>query len=502
MRLKKILWIVSASIVAVVMSIIGQWIPAQAQTALNWSTPARIPGLRDSNIDPVILPDSEGSLHVFHSQSIAGDLSILYIRWSIQQGWSNLVDIITSPQGDARIYGVHLDDEGWLHLVFFGGDDLSASMYYSRAPAANASKSSYWSKPLLIGGGAITPSNAAMLGTDDGLLVVAYSGNLKGNGFYYVLSQDGGESWSSPEAMYFTNNDQLWPFGLRLTQGQGNRIYAAWSLRGETGNSTQINFAYFDTESLAWSAHQTLATVTDFTADEPEIIEHEGKLILVYNNDEPSTRWMRFSSDGGETWSNPVRLFQHVGLNGAPTMAVDGDNTLYLMFGNRIGNPAVHGVWFSQWLEDRWSQPAAVVSSPQVRVGPEGEEGFDPSYVRSAVIQGNILFAIWRHDPQAGPTNVWFSYRVLDVPAEPFRALPTIEFTPEPLVNPSATLIVTETPAVSEPDTSPALSTATSEPESQDLAQDNNPSISLMLGIGAVVMLIVLAVVIQSRRQT
>jgi hypothetical protein len=498
--MKFIVTVVRISLVcAVIFTLTSQKLIARAQVALNWATPERIPGLVDSNIDPILLADSEGTLHVFHSQPVNDNLGIFYIRWSLEQGWSNLVDVINSPRGDARIYGVHLDQDGWLHLIFFGGDDLSAHLFYTKAYVTSAAKSTAWTAPVLIGQDAMVPSNAALIGDKSGYLMAAYSGDAFGNGLYVVDSEDGGQTWNPIKPLWLTYNDHLWPYSLQFQLGSEPVIYSTWSVRNEVGLSDAIYFAKYDRESRQWSRPLKIAAAIGYQADTPSLIEYQGLLILIYHNDFPTTRWMQISKDGGVSWSRPIRLFSQVGSNGAAAIIEDSNEQLYLLFGNRIDTPSIHGVWQSEWLGDQWGQPEAVVSGPQIRVGVNGEEGFDPSFVQATVIRGNILFAQWRHDPQAGPTNLWYSYRIVNAPQRPFQALPTEIPTATATSTPAP--IATSTPEPTNIEISVSQSPTPTKPNIQPEDPSlSNPNLSIVLGIVPVGLLIVAAIAIQRWR--
>ena len=79
----------------------------------------------------------------------------------------------------------------------------------------------------------------------------------------------------------------------------------------------------------------------------------------------------------------------------------------------------------------------AIVSGPLVTVSEDGEEGFAPSFAQTVICQGNLLFISWRHDPVAGPTNIWFTYTYLDAPSLPTESvqLPTATLSPTATVS-------------------------------------------------------------------
>lgn len=392
----------------------------QSSTRYGWETPHTIPGLVDTGRDPYFVVDPAGKLHVFHSQWVGEQVAIVYSQWTVGGGWLAPVDIIVSDVGQARITGAFVDDTGMMNLIFWGGIDLDAGIFFTRAPLTEVMRSTSWPEPRLIGPDAITPTTAAIASDQHGYLVVVYAGNREGgNGLFSVVSTDYGATWTAPSPVFSTASNALWPSPLDLMVAQDGSVHAVWALADTTGNGLRIQYASLTAGEVQWSSPIILAEAVNYEADTPSIIENDGDLIVIFHNDFPTTRHMTMSVDNGETWSLPVRLFEQVGSNGPASLLLDGDNTLHMFFGNRIDASLTHGVWHSVWQGSGWSAPSAVVSGPQVLMGANGEEGFDPAEIQAVICQDNILFVAWRHDPVAGPTHIWYTYQYLDTPVLP-----------------------------------------------------------------------------------
>ena len=465
--------------------------PAQAQTfQVNpaWTYPETIPGMQDSGLSPVIITDSEGTIHAFNSQPVEGNVSIVYTHWSPQSGWSHLVDILDFPRGSARVYSGVLDQRGWLHLLFWGGNEIDANIYYIKAPAIHADKSTAWSEPVLIGPFAMDPPEVQLALDGSDRLIAIYSSNFRGNGLYTIQSDDFGETWTSPEPLFLTYKNFWWPTALYLYTAPQGQIFATWAVADERGNGKAIYFSRQDPTSHQWPQATLVAKAIEFEADTPSIIKHNGNLILIYHNEYPSTRWMRVSNDDGDTWSQPVRLFEQVGSNGAASLVIDSNNTLHMFFGNRIGDPAIHGAWHSKWLENQWSNPESLVEGQQIPIGEHGEEGFDPSFLQATVVRGNLLFVLWRHDPQAGPTNIWYAHTTVNAPEQLVVPLPTVKIvkpttTPQPTANSS----LSPTPLVSPAENGNTFQLQQASPSRTGAI---NPSATILIGIAPIALLI------------
>jgi hypothetical protein len=108
--------------------------PAAAQSIIRWSTPQRIPGYFDKTTPPYMVVDQNRTVHAMTSQKYPdGEVVIFYNRWTLEGGWTKPVDVLISPVYEARLMGVVLDKAGILHVLFFGGNDNGALMYYASA---------------------------------------------------------------------------------------------------------------------------------------------------------------------------------------------------------------------------------------------------------------------------------------------------------------------------------------------------------------------------------
>ncbi len=407
----------------IVVLILMNYNLVQADSPADWHPPEWIPGLVDSGLDPCFVIDAGGKIHVFHSQSSGNDSVILYSNFAVGVGWMEPVDIIFSDGDQIQVSGAFFDESGMINLIYWAGNELHAGIYYSKASIVDAKRAMAWSAPVLIGRNAIAPTTVSVVNNQQGGIVLVYGGNDEGNGLYSVVSNDYGQTWSLPRSFYLTNSEVQWPSALQMLLDADEMVHAVWVLSDESGNGQRIYYASLTMNEGEWNTPTILAQSFGYEADTPSIIEFNQELIVVFHNDFPTTRYMTVSSDHGESWTTPIRLFELVGSNGAADFAIDSNNILHMFFGNRDDETLRHGVWHSEWKGDHWSTPVAIVSGPQVNVNEMDEEGFDPSNVQVFVSQGNLLMVVWRHDPTAGPKHIWYSYQYLDTPKLPTQAI-------------------------------------------------------------------------------
>lgn len=468
----------------------------EAQQPAHWSPVQRIPDFEAGTWPPIMVADQNRTVHAFSSQWLGeGEdeavRAIMYNNWTLEQGWSAPVDIMLSPfKNDARLTGVFLDQKGVIHLTFFGGDGTEAYIYYTKALAKDAGRAGAWSAPFSVDLAA-DPELAVIVGDDKDNLAIIYSGKHEGYGLYMVYSTDGGDTWTDPTAMFLTYSDTLFPVVLKLSPGQSGVMHAIWDVRNSEGQGRQINYAQLNLATMQWSEPVLVGEAeSGYGILNPAVIEHEGEVFVAY-----SGIVFQYSRDGGQTWTNPVKPFRHVGVNGIMSFVEDSDDNLHFLWAQRIsGNPDIHGVWHSVWQNGRWSEPEALVSGPPI-TDREGDKAFDPFEVRAVVSQGNMLLTTWRMDPGLKGNGVWYSYLPLNTTELPVVALPT--------ALPPATLPVALAPVAQvTPTPSELVATATPKPvvDNQSTGKasvslaDNNPITPLLVGMTPVIILIAIII--------
>jgi hypothetical protein len=391
---------------------------AFSQGLQNWSPQQRIPGYSNDTEPPFLIADQNHIIHAFTSQWITtnggvSEFAIIYSRWTLDQGWTKPNDIVLSPYKHmAQILSVFLDRDGIFHLVFLGGNNTGASIYYSKASALNVDKASAWSAPVEVGEDALSPGSGAIVGDDKGKLTIVFGGTRDGNGVYGSSSSDGGSTWSNPELIFLAQSDQPVIYNLEVYLGQSGWLHAIWNDLDVRGQGKSIYYARTKIGDVQWSEPIKLAeSQSGYGVLTPAIIEYQNVVFALFNRTPQII--MRRSNDDGATWADPVVPFEdHIGVNGTLSLVVDGENELNLFFGQRIpGSPDIHGMWHAIWQTDGWSVPEPVESGPRIMTG--DNQSFDPFNARAASVD-NVLLVTWRTDPGNGVANnngVWYSFK-------------------------------------------------------------------------------------------
>ncbi len=394
--------------------------------SFGWSPAQTIPGYSLENLPPILVADQNRTVHAFTSEWLPSDgadsvRGVIYSQWSVENGWTNPIDILLSPIKEARVTDAYLDKDGFINVVFFGGDGTAGDIYYSKAPLEEASNARSWSVPIVIGENAEDPEAAVFAEDRQGYLHVIYSGKQYGNGVYVVSSKDNGETWSESMPIFLADSDAPYISLLRAIHTDSGWLHVIWNVYSVEGQGRGIYYSRSE-DGNKWSDSSLLVYAqVGLGTQTPTIIEYQDRLLAIYNLTPKIT--MRQSTDNGETWQDPAIMFpRHVGVNGTLSPVIDSNGVLHLFFGQRIpgtGDADIHGMWHSVWENNRWTEPNAVIKGPRV-VDTKGLTSFDPYDAHAVVSQGNVILVTWRTDPGDVKNNgVWFSYTVLNAPELP-----------------------------------------------------------------------------------
>lgn len=436
--------------------------PALAQR-LTWSPDERVPDYWDNTFTPYLLADQYGTVHAFASQGESDEdlrLAIVYRQWSLEGGWTDPMDVLLAPTGTAVVGGAHLDQTGMIHLMFFGEATGAASIYYSRAPATDAGRTQNWSKPEVVGEGAIHPNSSALAGDGQGNLVLIYNGNLAGNGVYAVQSTDNGTHWSEPYPIFLTYDPTLISYSLRLSMGSESLVHAAWNVVTDRGGDISVHYARFDTVRQQWSEpillEERISEPDFFGPSFPALVATDEAVVVMYNSGNPNDgeivprgrpiMRVRLSLDNGESWENARGPFPGLlGRSGEHALAVDSNQNVHAVFVQRIDTvvdgrySAIGGVWHSMLRNGQWSPP---MHNPSV---------VSPHDIHAVISRGNVLLVTWREDPGAGYRGVWYTYAIVDAPELariPLPTMPVVETNTSAHRLPSPTPMRTPTPKI------------------------------------------------------
>lgn len=459
-----------------------------------WDPPRALFETEGRASEPVVIADPSGAIHVFWAYAAPGAeeegwAQAIYHASQQDGAWSEPVDVLVSPGGRvARTHSVAADSRGYLHIVWSGGDTI----FYSRAFALEAGAAGAWVPPEAFVSGIVALEPAIAVGPDDTLYAVWTQAR---SGLMFVRSDDGGESWTTPQVLYRADsNNELARWG-RIAVDQRGRIHVVLTYTIEDPEARygrrDANLLYYlrsDDSGATWSEPFLVTPEPDF-GQINVVTLGEDVVHLVWNGRAGRHgRYHRWSQDGGETWSAigeviapaPANPLGNGGLTGFPALAVDAAGALHMV------TTAEQGNFHLRWQDGAWSSPVLISPGLDGR-GVTGQSSSleQPSI---AISQGNQLHAVF-HD---GFERIWYTSAAIDAPYVAPIALPTPASVPAalPAATPTAVLSPTAQPTPAVP------------PMTQTGTPDNPSAIApLLLGVAPAVLLIGAVVVWASTRR-
>lgn len=463
-------------------TLLAQARPGDAISCSQWSNFSKSPD--HSSVDPLLLTDPSGLVHLFWAERITGGASsegnapdaVMYAVWN-GESWSLPVDLFLSPREfyNRRVNALRgvVDESGYLHITWSGPD---GSFFYSSAHASQARQSTAWLGPTYI---ALDHSGGQYTGdinySASGTLHIVY-GRLPTTGsneiVTHIRSTDGGQTWSTPKAIYTIPYKDRGASNIRVWTNGPDNVYATWTEWDSSGNGQGIYFARSLDNGLTWEPPYQLAERKGLEYERDWVtlaVLGENELVAFWEGGYRAYRQAQYSYDGGETWTDPIDTLDWlIADNGFAEFVRDGDGRLHLFVfqrireGNTDRNPFVteetNGLWHSFWQGGQeWRQPQLI--------GEPNGGNFAAVTIRG----GNELFA------------AWFSYTGLELyvgqcqlkDTSPIPLQAWTEVPPRPLV-------VSEDGTAVAPTATPfANSTAThNQPASQGTSNNNSPNLN------------------------
>jgi hypothetical protein len=439
-----------------------------------WSAPAYLSrgygstsDALETTVDVDAAADSQGRIYAVWTRARVGDVeptSLFVSVWTDR--WQPPAEVLRASSasevaGSAPVSRkiaqprLTIDKSDRLHLVWSGG--ASGRPFYSEALSRDAAFSSGWAPPVPLPALSDSGSSPDIVVDPRGVdLYVAYAipFNEK-RGIYLVKSNDAGKTWGEPLQIV----DAV-AAGWRAVDAPrlafdppNDRLHAVWlksTLPGTVG-SQEVYYANSSDGGQTWSQPLRIAQ-GDVSA--PRVVVWEpGKVSVVWNVASTVTRsgnevWSQFSQDGGERWSAPERVPDLDNVDGPVAVVSSGDGQMYLTALGQGGGGQV-AVMFSQWQGNKWGK---------VEVSNYGQPA-EPGNTLALALRpdtGSLNAILRSFEPRpngAGSFEVAAVSRDVTpaqlTPLPTFTPQPTVESppTPTPQPTPTAQLVIDSTAA-------------------------------------------------------
>lgn len=413
---------------------------ATAQEQGEWPPPARLSSSEGSASEAFLATDQYGYLHVFWIELLENERSIIqYARYN-GVTWSITINLhVTKPYVPIGNVSPVVDQSGTLHIIWSEGEN--GPVYYSYAPAHDALSATHWQPRKRIK----IPATWAELKIDsNGVFHILYTQNM-GNegGFYYIRSDNQGESWTEPLWLDPDIPPDYVPAWYKFELDEAGGLHAVWDYMANDGTGGNwVRYAHSLDGGNTWSSPFTIDRVSESNSDKQldaakPVMAVQGRTIhVIWAGGKLHYRNHRISEDAGQTWGQPRRVFGELNGQAGDGMVVDGAGRVH--FFSQIRYP--QGIYHAIWEGDHWTKPSLVYL---ISYGPGDPFGDHIHAHRTipAIRAGNQLILTLTDPPPETGRRLFFTQRILDdlPPA-------TVEPTPTPTVLPTEQVEATPVP--------------------------------------------------------
>jgi len=389
----------------------GGALPDPASPAV-WRKPALLTTTDAPLIEPVVLADSSGAVHLFFAAAPAGQArltsTLRYARWADGR-WSDPVTVLAPRNAGPIVFpSLALDDRGWLHAVYAGPH--WNRIEHRRVPIGEIADAEAWSLPTTLSEDSGLHS-AVTAGAGDKVYVLYASHS---HHVFFHRSEDGGRTWSAPLRLSDLDAAKIACDNPHLSVDARGRLHAVWTQFRLPIGWPPVGSYYrrSDDGGRTWLPGREVAG--EGNGQISVIARGADEVHLVWTAVDTGDRMHSRSPDGGTTWSPPLAIGN--GVRGAFTrglaLAFDGGGGLHLVTstGDLGGEqPIVHTVWDGT----AWAEPERI----SARVAGARPKGL-PSL---AIGGGNVLHVAYKADDEA----IWYTQHKIAAPAIAARPVPT-----------------------------------------------------------------------------
>ncbi len=391
---------------------------------------------------PFILADTSGVVHVFWgSRGLNGERGAIFYRRLTDGVWSETVDIIAPPSGDAALYpSAVIDAQGTIHLVW-----VSDKLYYSQAHISQALQPRGWSTPYQMTNYGST-NGVIQLGSG-GSLNVLFGSQGANPAVYLLRSEDGGDFWQIAIQVSLPENN-AYTLNCDLAVDSSGHLHAVWTEALQPAtleesvqqiSSSGIYFSRSDDGGNHWSYPRKIASEEQ---DDPAIgIDTLDRVHLFWSSSGSAAgKYYTYLDTHSGEWQDTERILPGgEGLLGKPALATDSSGRLHIAIPlasqTLFAKPSSGEIVSLSLWDGHWSEYYQVTQSLM-------DTDVEHSHPALTISGGNQLHLIWIATnlgptlSAGSPNYLWYVTRSFDSPAiEPVRIppldVPFITSTPE-----------------------------------------------------------------------
>ena len=294
-------------------------------------------------------------------------------QWSNPQTQTRLPAFSNPLTYDAILLGCRFDLVNKNHLYVVGCDQGVGGDVWFLSRSLETVENWYsipktWGAPSVISRESETISSLASVSDTQGAIHSIWAqSSLSDNGSKKIAMEYtrwDGKEWSSPETV-IPSLDNI-PLQISFAADTQERLLFSW-VDGGTGDLL-FSWAILDAGNLAsdWETPVALPSPSQLVESPDIVVDGSGRIVVAYAIPLNENRGIYTvqSTDNGETWSTPTRVFDAVSAGwekiGNPNISLSADGVLHLIFSRHFLRPdQPTGLYYSRSLDGgvTWSDP-------------------------------------------------------------------------------------------------------------------------------------------------
>ncbi|HEC82154.1 MAG TPA: exo-alpha-sialidase [Thermoplasmatales archaeon] len=319
--------------------------------------------------------------------------SKIYYRHSLDNGKTWSEPVCLTPNSTTAIYPVVAVNATIVHVAWKDYRNGNPEIYYRRSVDNGQS----WSEVQRITYNSSRKNNIYDVGivVDGSNVYLVWKDYRSGSSeVFFKKSVDNGESWGSDQRLTYDYTPSYAP----CMAVNGENIYIAWE---DWGHRSNICFMKSSNAGVNWTEKIFLTeNVTAGDSEHPSLAVWENKVYLVWQDTRTGNSEIYFkkSIDYGESWNETRRITDNTTVRFNPKIGVYGERLVIVGQGKEEGRFII---WYmtSDDGGENWSDPVKLT------------DGEVDAYDTSMFIQSYDIYVVWQKYYEAGWADIWFMSR-------------------------------------------------------------------------------------------
>jgi len=313
-----------------------------------WTMASRVSRTTGWSEFAAIAIDSRNTLHVVWMDKTPGNYDIFYTRRPDgSTNWSGKIRLSWTP-GVSLSPAISMDSENLIHVVWCDSTPPDWEIYYVRS----TNRGWTWSVFQQITwnyGDSLIPALA--IDSDDTIHVVWHDRMLGIEKVYYKKSSNRGKTWNPARRLTWISNDQ-YAWHPAIVVGKDNNVHVVWSqyfvwsqYPGYSKAETEIFYKRSSDGGAIWSTGQRLTRTSGWSESPSMAIDGDKTVHVVWADETPGNYEIYYAKGtaGGTIWSEAQRLTSTPGASGSPCIAIDSDDTIRVVWWDDTpGHPEIY----------------------------------------------------------------------------------------------------------------------------------------------------------------